>query len=163
MFVELIYLLIIIGLTVFVAQKDKTKIKVICNDFITVTKKSISYVLFIIIIAACIQVFIPTDIIIKYLGKENVFFAPVLAALFASIIEGPTIIAFILGYSLLSSGASVSAVVAFISSFSMVGLVAVPLESRELGKQFSYIRLGYTLIISILLGVASDLIINTIK
>lgn len=162
MIVELIYLLIIITLTYIVSQKDKTKIKVVYNDFLKVTKKSISYVLFIIVIAACIQVFIPTDIIIKYLGNENRFLAPVLTALFASIIEGPTIIAFILGYSLLSSGASVSAVIAFISSFSMVGLIAVPLESKELGKQFSYLRLVYTLIISVILGIVSEVIINII-
>lgn len=150
--IELIYLTIIIIFSVYLYIKDKSKLKVASIGFKKVTFSLTPYVLGIILIASIIQVCIPKETIVSVLGKDNGLIAPILAAIFGSIFEGPTIIAFVLGASLLSSGASIAAVGAFISSFSMVGLIAIPLEKKELGTIFTSVRFVVTLVSSILIG-----------
>lgn len=150
--VELIYLVIIVIFSVYLYIKDKNKLKIASVGFKKVTFSLTPYVLGIILIASIIQVCIPKEVIASVLGKDNGLIAPILAAILGSIFEGPTIIAFVLGASLLSSGASIAAVGAFISSFSMVGLVAIPLEKKELGIIFTAVRFVVTLLSSILIG-----------
>ncbi len=150
--VELIYLVIIFIFSVYLFRKDKSKLKTAFIGFKNVTFSLISYVLGIILIASIIQACIPKEVIVSVLGKDNGLIAPILAALFGCIFEGPTVIAFVLGATLLSGGASIAAVGAFISSFSMVGLVAIPLEKKELGLLFTAVRFVVTLLASIIIG-----------
>lgn len=150
--VELIYLTIIIIFSVYLYVKDKNKLKIAGVGFKKVTFSLTPYVLGIILIASIIQVCVPQNTIVSLLGKDNGLLAPILAALFGCIFEGPTIIAFVLGASLLSSGASIAAVGAFISAFSMVGLVGFPLEKKELGTKFTSVRFIVTLVGSIFIG-----------
>lgn len=157
--VELIYLVIIIIFSIYLYIKDRSKLKIAAVGFKKVTFSLTPYVVAIVLIASIIQVCVPREVIVSLLGKGNGLVAPILAAAFGSFFEGPTIIAFVLGASLLASGASIAAVGAFISSFSMVGLVAVPLEKKELGLTFTIIRFVITLSASILIGYLMGVII----
>ncbi|MVX65018.1 permease [Clostridium chromiireducens] len=157
--VELTYLAIIIIFSVYLYINDKDKLKVAGVGFGKVTSSLTPYVFGIILIASIIQVCIPKELIVSLLGKDSGLIAPILAAVFGSVFEGPTIIAFVLGASLLVSGASIAAVGAFISSFSMVGLVAIPLEKKELGITFTVVRFVITLSASILIGYLIGVII----
>ena len=150
--VELIYLVIIFIFSIYLHKKDKSKLRTAFKGFKNVTFSLISYVLGIILIASIIQTCIPKEVIVSILGKDNRLIAPILAALFGGIIQAPTVIAVVLGATLLSSGASIAAVGAFISSFSMVGLIAIPLEKKELGVLFTTVRFVVTLLASILIG-----------
>lgn len=150
--VELIYLLFILLFAAYFYKRDKSKLKMAGVGFKKVTISLTPYVLGIILIASIIQVLIPKQVIVSLLGQDSGLMGPLLAAVFGCIFEGPTIIAFVLGGSLLASGASIAAVGAFISSFSMVGLVSLPLEKKELGIIFAGTRFVVTVGASVLIG-----------
>ncbi|MDD3414898.1 MAG: hypothetical protein PHY47_12970 [Lachnospiraceae bacterium] len=122
------------------------------NDFIGTLKRYLLYVLSIVMIASIFQVVIPTPVISKVLGEQNGLLAPLIATLVAAIFEGPTIVAFVIAAGLLNSATSVSAAVAFISSFSMIGIYSIPLEQSELGKKLPIIRFGLTFVGCIIIG-----------
>lgn len=156
--VELIYFVIIAALSIRLLKKDKQGLKTVAKDFWGVTKRYFFYVLFIILAASIMQECIPKEVIVKYLG-EGKLYSPILAALVASIFEGPTIIAFVLGETLLSKGAGIASTIAFISAFSMVGIYSVPLEQKELGKVFPIVRLVVTMIFAVIIGLVCSIIV----
>lgn len=149
---ELIYLALIIIFTIYFYLKDRNKL----NSAAKFSKKMIlgltPYVIAILLVASIINTYVSKELIASVLGKNNGILAPIIAALCGAIFEGPTVVAFVLGASLLFSGASISAVGAFISSFSMVGLVAISLEKKELGIVFAATRFLVTLITSVFIG-----------
>lgn len=157
--VELIYLFIILIFVVVFYKKDKVKLNMALVGFKKVSLSLTPYVLAIILISSIIEVCVPQDVILSLLGNEKPILAPILAALLGAVFEGPTVIAFVLGASLLVSGASISAVGAFISSFSMVGLIGLSLEKKELGMTFTMVRFIVTLIFSILIGYTMGVLI----
>lgn len=156
--VEIIYLIVILGLLLYFYLTDRSKIKTVRKDFFTITYKNLPFVLFIIIITCIMKVYIPQDTIVHYLGKDNKYLAPILSAFFASFFEGPIIVAFVIGLSLFTQGASIAATVSFISAFSMVGMVAIPLEKEQLGKAFAFVRYGLTFIFSVIIGFTCEFI-----
>lgn len=65
-------------------------------------------------------------------------------------IPGP--IAFPLAGSLLSLGASVSAMAAFITTLTMVGAVTAPMEMEFFGKRFTLMRNGLSFVLAVVIG-----------
>ncbi len=157
--VELIYALIFCIIIVCLYKKDKSKINDIKKTTFKISSKLIPYVIGILLIASIIDVYMPKEIIRSYLGKENGIVAIIIAAILGSIFEGPTIIAFVLGANFINYGASVGAATAFIASFSMVGLVSLPLEIKELGRIFAVTRLIVTLFFTIIVGCLVEIMI----
>lgn len=150
--VELLYLFIILILFVVFYNKKRETLPMIKKDFIGTLKRYLLYVLSIVMIASIIQVVIPAPVISKVLGEQNGLLAPLIATLVAAIFEGPTIVAFVIAAGLLNSATSVSAAVAFISSFSMIGIYSIPLEQSELGKKLPIIRFVVTFVGCIIIG-----------
>ncbi|HHD16798.1 MAG TPA: permease, partial [Euryarchaeota archaeon] len=64
----------------------------------------------------------------------------------------PSLLSFPLAASLLEGGASLSVVVAFITTLTMIGTVTLPLEIRELGKKMALLRSGMSFIIAIVIA-----------
>lgn len=157
--VELLYLFIILGFILYFYKKDKSKLKIASVGFKKVSLNLTPYVLGIILVSSIIEVCVPQELILSLLGDNNPIFAPILATLLGCIFEGPTVIAFVLGASLLSNGASIASIGAFIASFSMVGLVGFSLEKNELGITFTTVRFVTTLIFSALIGYAMGVLI----
>ena len=156
--IELFYLLIIIGFFVYFYKHKKEDLPKVKDNFLGAMKRYLLYVLSIVMIASIIQGVVPTEVITGLLGEQNGFLAPVIAAVVASVFEGPTIVAFVIAASLLESGVSLSAAIAFISAFSMLGIYSIPLEQAELGKKLPLIRFGTTFIFCLVIGVASEMI-----
>jgi uncharacterized membrane protein YraQ (UPF0718 family) len=103
--------------------------------------------------------FIPPDWIAKTLGSRGGFLGVVIAAAIGSVLFIPAILAFPLGASLLQSGASIMSVAAFITTLTMVGFVFIPIEVKELGRKFTIIRNGLSLIIAIVIAFLMGLIL----
>ena len=69
----------------------------------------------------------------------------------------PSLIAFPLAASLLEGGAAVGTVAGFIASLTMIGVVSLPVEVRELGVKMTALRNGlgflFALAIAVVMGV----------
>ncbi len=104
--------------------------------------------------------FIPPEIIGHYLGKEAGFAGTLLAAVIGSVTLIPSIVSLPLAGSFLRSGAAVMTVATFITTLTMVGIVTVPLEMKELGKRFTLLRNGFSFIFALVIGLIMGVILQ---
>ncbi|RKX70691.1 permease [candidate division WOR-3 bacterium] len=109
-------------------------------------------VFIIIIIIGLLMGFIPRGQIAKIVGKEAGFGGILIVALLGAVLHIPSLISFPLAASLLKSGASITAVAVFITTLTMIGMVTLPLEIKEMGKRMAFLRNGLSLIIAIIIG-----------
>jgi uncharacterized membrane protein YraQ (UPF0718 family) len=114
-------------------------------------------VLAIILLIGLLLGLVPPDLIPRLIGSESGIAGILLATAIGGILFVPALVAFPLAGSLLTGGASVGTVAAFITSLTMIGTVTLPIEVRELGLKFTVLRNGlglvFTLVIAILMGV----------
>ena len=134
----------------FVKDKQKTKqgIKIAVKTFI----KIIPTILLIVILVGLLLGFVPNAVISKFMGDKSGIGGTMVAALFGAIIYIPSIVAFPLAASFLKAGASITAVATFITTLTMIGIVTLPLEIKELGKKIAFLRNGISILLAILIG-----------
>lgn len=113
--------------------------------------------LIIILLIGLLFGFVSEEGLRSFIGEQSGPLGVVLVAVVGAVLHIPAILAFPLSASLLAKGASVSITAAFITSLTMIGVVTLPLEVKELGGRFAALRnltsLAAALIISFLMGV----------
>ena len=114
----------------------------------------------IMIIIGLFSVWIPKEIVVKYMGKtsgiKGIFFAIALGML----PTGPLYIVFPMAVSLLKKGAKISNIVIFISAWACIKLPQELVEIQFLGIEFTLLRLALTIIFVIIMGIIIEKIIN---
>jgi len=114
-------------------------------------------VLMIIVLIGVLMGFVPRTFIERAVGGESGFLGILYSVLFGAVMFIPALLAFPLAESLLESGAALSSVAAFITSLTMIGMVSLPVEIKELGGKMTALRNGlgffFALIIAVLMGV----------
>ncbi len=113
-------------------------------------------VLVIIIIIGLMLGFIPPSEISRFVGEQSGIMGVLIVGAVGSVLHIPALISFPLGASMLESGATVTAVAAFITTLTMIGMVTLPMEIKILGKKFALLRnglsFGIAIIIALLMG-----------
>ncbi|MBN1289482.1 MAG: permease [Actinobacteria bacterium] len=155
---------IVINLLVAVALvasvlKDRNKTALALKVAWNALKRLGPSVLVVIIIIGLFLGFIPEDWIAGIIGSRSGILGVLVSAFLGSILFIPAILAFPLGASLLESGASIMSVAAFITTLTMVGFVFIPVEIKELGKKFTVLRNGLSLIAALIVAVLMGLIL----
>ena len=135
--------------------KTKQSVKVAVKEFFRILPP----VLIIIIFIGLLLGFVPPAEISKVIGEQSGFGGVLLIALLGAILHMPAFISFPLAGSLLKSGASISAVAAFITTLTMVGTATLPLEVKELGKKIALLRNGISFIIAIVIALIMGVIL----
>ena len=111
----------------------------------------------VILLIGLIFAFLPPEKLSSIIGERSGFAGVLVIALLGSVLHIPALISFPLAASVLEMGASLTAVAAFITTLTMIGVVTLPMEIRELGKQRAVLRNGLSFIgalfISFLMGV----------
>lgn len=102
---------------------------------------------------------LPPETIEQLVGAEAGFTATATAALIGAITLIPALISFPLAASLLRSGATVATIAAFITTLVMVGFVTAPLEIKALGKKFTLLRNGFSLLAALLIALIMGVIL----
>jgi uncharacterized membrane protein YraQ (UPF0718 family) len=135
--------------------KTKQSVKVAVKSFFRI----LPTVLIIIIFIGLLLGFVPPSEISKVVGEQSGFSGVLLIALLGAILHIQAFISFPLAGALLKSGAAISAVAAFITTLTMVGMVTLPLEIKELGKKIALLRNGISLIIAIVIALIMGVIL----
>ncbi len=91
------------------------------------------------------------DLIVQYLGDQNILLGSLLGLIIGSITMMPGFIAYPLAGILLGRGVSYMVVAAFIISLKMVGVVTYPLEKEYMGIKGTVYRNAASLIIAAIL------------
>ncbi len=109
-------------------------------------------VLIIIVIIGLMLGFVPPEKISGFVGEQSGILGVLLVAVVGSVLHIPSLISFPLGASMLDSGATITAVAAFITTLTMIGMVTLPLEIKKLGKKFALLRNGLSFVIAVLIA-----------
>jgi len=135
----------------FVKDKQKTKqaIRIAVKTFI----KILPTILLIVLLVGLLLGFVPNSVISKFMGDQSGLSGTFVAALFGAILYIPSIVAFPLAASFLKAGAAITAVATFITTLTMIGIITLPLEIKELGKKIALLRNGISILLAILIGV----------
>lgn len=98
------------------------------------------------------EVWVPKQLIAKYLGHESGWKGILLALLFGAAPTGPLYIAFPIAAMLLKNGASPLNVIILLNAWAAMKIPQLLVEANFLGPSFMLARLALTLPVTILIG-----------
>ncbi|MBL7150979.1 MAG: permease [Candidatus Omnitrophica bacterium] len=132
--------------------KDRVKTKESLIISVRLFMRILPAVITIAIFISLLQSFVSHAQISKIIGEHSGLGGILFAATMGAILHIPTIISFPLAASFLKGGASVTAVAAFVTTLTMVGVVTLPLEIKELGKKIALLRNAASFIIAVIIA-----------
>lgn len=141
-----------IGYLIVAFIKDRVKTTQSLKVTVKLFFRILPTVLIIIIFIGLFLGFVPPSEISKITGEQSGLGGVLLLALLGAILHIPALISFPLAAALLKSGASITAVAAFITTLTMIGTLMLPLEIKELGKKMALLRNGISFIIAIVIA-----------
>jgi uncharacterized membrane protein YraQ (UPF0718 family) len=147
----IINIIAIAGLLIaFIKDRKKAiqSLKMAGKSFI----KILPMVLIIIVFIGLLLGFVPPSQISRFIGEQSGIGGVLLIGVVGALMHIPALISFPLAASLLEGGASVTAVAAFITTLTMVGMITLPLEIEELGKKMALLRNGISFVIAIIIA-----------
>ena len=145
----------VILLSIF-PEKQKAVIKTSWDFFI----EMISILPAIMVLLGLFAVFIPKDMVVKYMGKTAGIKAILLGILMGSLPTGPLYMAFPMASALLKKGARISSVIIFLSAWACIKIPQELVELQFLGLKFMVARLILTIIFVVLMGLFIEQIID---
>jgi uncharacterized membrane protein YraQ (UPF0718 family) len=98
------------------------------------------------------EVWVPKQLIGKYLGRESGWKGILLAVFFGTAPTGPLYVAFPIAAMLLKKGASPLNVVVFLNTWAAIKIPQLLVEAKFMGPSFMLVRLALTLPAAILMG-----------
>lgn len=113
-----------------------------------------------ILVAGLVQAIVPRELIAGLLGEEAGLKGIALGVLFGSVTPGGPFVAFPLVGGLYRAGAGVGTVLAYISAWSLLGIVRVPMEIPFIGVKLVAIRIVASLVFPFIIGVIGQTIYN---
>ena len=148
----------VIGLLIaFIKNKEKAieSLKIAGKSFI----KMLPMVFIIIIAIGLLLGFVPPEQISRFVGDQSGAGGVLLVGVVGALMHIPALLSFPLASSILESGASVTAVAAFITTLTMIGMITLPLEIKILGKKMALLRNGISFVIAILIAFIMGMIL----
>ena len=107
----------------------------------------------IMIIIGLFSVWVPKEIVVKYMGKTSGIKGIFLAIALGMLPTGPLYIAFPMTAALLKKGVKISNIVILISAWACIKLPQELVEVQFLGIEFTLLRLTLTIIFVIIMGI----------
>ncbi len=148
----------IVGLLIaFVKNKEKafTSLKIALKSFI----KLLPIVFIIIIFIGLLLGFVPPEQISRFVGEQSGIGGVLLIGVVGALMHIPALLSFPLAASMLESGASITAIAAFITTLTMIGMITLPLEIKILGKKMALLRNGLSFIVALLIAFLMGMIL----
>lgn len=106
----------------------------------------------VMVLMGLFSVFIPSDTVVKHLGKASGSRGFFLALLFGTLPTGPLYVAFPMASTLLTKGARISNIVVFLSAWACIKIPQEMVELLFLGPRFMLARLSLTIVFVGLMG-----------
>jgi len=96
------------------------------------------------VIAGLVQVLIPREFIVKWLGQEAGFKGILFGTIAGGLTPGGPFVSFPIVASIYKSGAGIGTVVAYVTAWSLVAVGRLPYEISLISPKFAAIRLACT-------------------
>ncbi len=158
----LIYIIVAVTIWAIVAIVSPSKGVLVGKVAYNAFTKAIEIIIAVLIIIGLIQVWIPTQTLSKFLGKESGWKGLILASTIPLFIGGSAFVIFPLLKTILDKGASIAFVMAFITAWAGKAPL-LPLETEFLGWKFALLRFSLIIPFAILIGLISRLLLEKPK
>jgi len=129
-------------------NKTKKSLKIAFKTFL----RMLPLIIIIVIFIGFLLGFLPPEMISRIVGEQAGFLGVLVTSVLGSILFIPALIAFPLAASLIKGGATIMSVAAFITTLTMVGVVTLPLELKEMGKKMTLLRNVFSFIFAIIIA-----------
>lgn len=144
-----LFVVISLAFSLFKSKKKTLQgLRVSIKSFIAIAP----YIVIIILGIGLLQGFLSEEALSEFLKENSGIRGMFIAGFLGAVLFIPAIIAFPLAASLIDSGASIIVAAAFITTLTMVGIITLPLEIKELGKKFAILRNLLSFIIAIIIA-----------
>jgi uncharacterized membrane protein YraQ (UPF0718 family) len=154
------YAVIVILSYTYAFRKDKKIFKKALKKGTTQFFNQIFFLISMFLMISLFDVFVPKDIIAKFMGQSNGLLSILYSAFFGTIAMGSASSAYPLAGVLLKKGAPVVSVAVFLNTWVMVGLIMLPYEVSVFGKKFAFFRNTFAFFGAIAVGVAVGLLMG---
>jgi len=114
----------------------------------------------VMILMGLFMVWIPKEMVEKYLGKTSGIKGFSLAILLGALPTGPLYVAFPLAASLIKKGARISNIIIFLSAWACIKIPQEMVELQFLGPRFMAARLVLTIVFVVIMGISIERIIE---
>jgi len=114
----------------------------------------------VMILMGIFSVFVPKEMVVKYLGKTAGIKAVFLGILMGALPTGPLYVAFPMASALLKKGAQISCIIAFLSAWACIKIPQELVELQFLGAKFMTARLILTIIFVVIMGIIIERLIE---
>jgi len=114
----------------------------------------------VMILMGLFMVWIPKEMVEKYLGKTSGIKGFSLSILFGALPTGPLYVAFPLAASLIKKGARISNIIIFLSAWACIKIPQEMVELQFLGPRFMAARLVLTIVFVVIMGISIERIIE---
>lgn len=139
--------------------RDRAKavrsLKAAAVSFVRILPMALIIILFIGLLLG----FVPPHQLSRFVGEQSGIGGVLLVGVVGALMHIPALLSFPLAASLLESGATVTAVAAFITTLTMIGTITIPLEIKELGKRLALLRNGISFVVAIAIALIMGLIL----
>ncbi len=113
----------------------------------------------VMVLMGLFNVFVPNEMVVKYLGKSAGIKGVLLGILLGALPTGPLYVAFPMASALLKKGAKISSIIAFLSAWACIKIPQEMVELQFLGAKFMALRLILTIIFVVVMGLVIELLI----
>jgi len=119
--------------------------------------------IFAFIIAGMIQVLLPHELLIKWIGPGSGLRGIFIGTLAGACTPGGPYVTLPIAAGLLRSGASIGTMVAFLTGWSLWSFIRLPMEVGIMGWRFMFIRIISVLLLPTIAGLIAQLLTRFIK
>ncbi len=142
--------MLVLALTLVTIYPDRRE--AVMNTSIEYLMEMIFILPAVMVLMGLFSVFIPSDTVVKHLGKASGSRGFFLALLFGTLPTGPLYVAFPMASTLISKGARISNIVVFLSAWACIKIPQEMVELQFLGPRFMLARLSLTIVFVGLVG-----------
>ncbi len=114
----------------------------------------------VMVLVGIFMVFIPKEVVAKYLGKSSGIKAVFLAIFLGTLPTGPLYIAFPIASALIKKGMRISSAIAFLSAWACIKIPQEMMELQFLGLSFMTARLLLTILFVVIMSLLIEKIIE---
>ncbi len=136
-------------------EKTRRSIIVAARSFLRI----LPLVLMIIVIVGLFSSFIPPSEIMKFIGAQAGWSGILAIAALGAVLHIPALVSYPLAAALLQSGATIAPVAAFITTLTMVGVITMPLEIKELGIRLTLLRNVLSFILAVFIALIMGMVL----
>jgi uncharacterized membrane protein YraQ (UPF0718 family) len=102
------------------------------------------------------QVYVSADVIERFMGRAGGMLSLLVGAGVGAVAAGPPAAAFPIARTLLDGGAWNAAILAFIASWVLVGVVSLPFEAKVFGARYAIVRNAGSFLLALVIGLVGS-------